>query len=143
MTFIKPGRRSTMITRRSFLTNASAFLLCAPAVVRAANLMPLCGIIFPPEALQFGFASRLYVYTHMRAITQLQNDGLSLHQIAGEFNRQGRWAAHDRSWDVHRVIGVLKQNKQIQIADAYLRAVRALSLPLGADIFANGMASRA
>jgi hypothetical protein len=51
--------------------------------------MPLRGIIFPPEALQFGFASRLYVYTYMRAITQLQNDGLSLHQIVSEFNRQG------------------------------------------------------
>ena len=116
-----------MITRRSLLTTASAILLGAPTIVRAANLMPLRGIIFLPEALQFGFVSRLYVYTHMHAITRLQNDGLSLHQIASEFNRQGRKVANDSSWDVPRVIGVLKQNKQIQSADAYLRAVRALS----------------
>jgi hypothetical protein len=36
-----------MVTRRNFLVRASAALVCAPAVVRAASLMPIRSVIKP------------------------------------------------------------------------------------------------
>lgn len=117
-----------VISRRQFFLDASAAALCAPAVVRCASLMPVRGIAIPPGALHFGFVDRMYVHLHLPKITPMQNEGLSLHQIAGELNRRGPRPMIDRPWDAQFVISVLRRNEQIKRADAYLRATRALLL---------------
>jgi hypothetical protein len=50
MTALTPDHhRGSLITRRSIFIGASASLICAPAIVRGANLMPVRGLILPIE----------------------------------------------------------------------------------------------
>jgi len=106
------------MTRRSFFVTTSA-AFCAPAVLRAANLMPLRGIILPFERNYFGFLDRLWVNLHLPKITQLYNDGFSAHEIASELNRM-RWTAiNGNAWDVQHVLGVARRNQQIQRGDPF------------------------
>ena len=117
-----------MVTRRSFLASASASIVWAPPVVRAANLMQLRGIVLSPAAFHFGYCERLLVHLHLPKITQLQNEGLSLHQIASELDTGGPEPWVDGPWDLQFVIFVLKRNEQIKQADEYLRLRRQFML---------------
>ena len=54
---------SSLITRRSILIGAAASLICAPAIVRAANLMPVRRLPFPFGRQYAGFLERLYFHT--------------------------------------------------------------------------------
>ena len=110
-----------MVTRRNFLASASATIIYAPPVVRAANLMPLRGIVLSPEAFHFGYGERLSVHLHLPKITQLQDEGLSLHEIASKLNRRGPKPWVDGPWDLQFVISILKRDEQIKQADGYLR----------------------
>jgi hypothetical protein len=56
MTFSKRAEPS-IITRRNYLIGASAALMCAPAVVRAGNLMA----IRPVQRNYYGFVDRLWI----------------------------------------------------------------------------------
>jgi hypothetical protein len=47
------------ITRRSILTGAAASLICAPAIVRAASLMPVRSLRLPITPKYAGFCERL------------------------------------------------------------------------------------
>jgi hypothetical protein len=42
------------------LFGVAASLLCGPAVVRAANLMPISRLILPNEVMSAGFCERLF-----------------------------------------------------------------------------------
>ena len=48
-----------LITRRSIFIGAAASLLCAPAIVRATNLMPVRRLPFPFGPQTEGFVERL------------------------------------------------------------------------------------
>ena len=48
-----------LIARRSMIISAAASLLCAPAIVRAASLMPLRGLRVPIGPQYSGFCERL------------------------------------------------------------------------------------
>jgi hypothetical protein len=52
----------SLITRRSIFIGAAASLLCAPAIVRAANLMPVRRLPFPYGPQYAGFVDRLYLH---------------------------------------------------------------------------------
>ncbi len=41
---------ASLLTRRSLIVGASTTLICAPAVVRHASLMPIHGVIVPVAA---------------------------------------------------------------------------------------------
>jgi hypothetical protein len=103
-----------MTIRRDFVFGASAALICAPAIVRAHNLMPLRGIILPTEPCYFGFTDRLYVHWYLPKITELQNAGLSLHEVAAEFSRR---RLNNTTWDGQRVMAVIKRDKLIRRID--------------------------
>jgi hypothetical protein len=60
MTFGKRGEPS-VITRRDCLIGASTALICAPAVVRAGNLMAIRGVIMPVQRNYYGFVDRLWI----------------------------------------------------------------------------------
>jgi hypothetical protein len=48
-----------LITRRSILIGAAASLLCAPAIVRATNLMPVRRLPFPYGPQYAGYCERV------------------------------------------------------------------------------------
>ena len=61
-----------LLTRRSVVIGAAASLICAPAIVRAANLMPVRRLPFPFGPQYAGFVERLYLHaleSHMRDLT--------------------------------------------------------------------------
>ena len=111
----------SMINRRRFLVSGSATVLCAPAVVRVATLMPVRGIVIPTGELHFGFCDRLCVQVHLPRITQLQNEGLSLQQVAGELNERGPKPWINGPWDLQFVTAMLKRDEEIRRVDAYFR----------------------
>jgi hypothetical protein len=60
-----------LITRRSIIGAMAAALLCAPAIVRAANLMPVRRLPFPYGPQYAGFLQRLYFHSlesHLRSL---------------------------------------------------------------------------
>ncbi len=77
---------SPMIVRRELLIGASASLLCAPAIVRTASLMPVRGIIVPVQQNYYGFVYRLWIDSLYRsgklegaALTRAIEQGLLNH----------------------------------------------------------------
>ena len=54
------SQSSPLITRRSLFMGAGALLLCAPAIVRAASLMPVRSLILPTERPRAGFCDRVF-----------------------------------------------------------------------------------
>jgi hypothetical protein len=121
------GRSATkevcMTTRRNFLLGISAALICAPAIVRAQSLMPLRGMVLPAERYCFGFVERLYIHLHLPKITALQTAGLSVHEIAADFNRRGSRTINGASWNSEGVNFVINRDKLIRHEDLVARSV--------------------
>jgi hypothetical protein len=115
-----------MNTRRNFLFGIAPVLIGAPVIVQVQTLMPLRGIVLPSERYYFGFTDRLYVYSHLPKITALQSAGLSVEEIAADFNRHGRWAMNRTAWDAQSVMCVIKRDKFIRREDLLRRAERLL-----------------
>ncbi len=115
-----------MNSRREFFLGALATAICAPSVVRSGILMPLRGIVLPPERYQFGYVQRLYVSQKMAAVRRLQRKGLSLAEIPAELNRCGNRAINGLRWDNQLVANLLKGEAVIQRQDAIIRAERKL-----------------
>jgi len=116
-----------MIVRRRVLIGAAATLVCAPAVVRAASLMPVR--IVPPVAKPqyYGFCERLYVAGHLPIIRRFQNAGFSSQEIAAELNARGWRSINGWAWDAHGVVGVVEEDRRIRESDVMLRAQRLLA----------------
>jgi hypothetical protein len=112
-----------MIARRQFLFGASSALISTLAIVRFTSLMPVRGITYPIDRHYYGFVERLYVHTCLPGITQLQNAGLSAHEIATEFNHRGiTIAMNPRLWDADHVLFVVRKDESIRREDAIRRA---------------------
>ena len=52
-----------LITRRGILGDASAILICAPAIVRVVNLMPVRNLRGPIGPQYAGFVERLFYHS--------------------------------------------------------------------------------
>ena len=52
----------SLITRRRILIGAAVSLICAPAIVRAANIMPVRRLPFPYGPQYAGFVDRLFLH---------------------------------------------------------------------------------
>jgi hypothetical protein len=57
-----PISHPRLISRRSVFIGAAASLMCAPAIVRATNLMPVRRLPFPFGPQYVGFVERLYLH---------------------------------------------------------------------------------
>jgi hypothetical protein len=127
----QPGgeRRSIIVDRRSFV-GALASTLFSPAVVRAASLMQVRGIILPRKWCHYGFVDRLYVGTHVPRIRKLQDAGLTAHEIAAEFNRRNIRAINGTNWDAGHIRGVVRRDERIRAQDTILRQRRMLGLEI-------------
>jgi hypothetical protein len=62
MTAPTPIADHSLKTRRSILIGAAASLLSAPAIVRAASLMPVRRVSFPYGPQYAGFVDRLFLH---------------------------------------------------------------------------------
>ena len=67
------------ITRRSILTGAVASLICAPAIVRVANLMPVRRLPFPFGPQYAGFVERLYLHALESHVRDLKPDQTTIY----------------------------------------------------------------
>jgi hypothetical protein len=64
MTALIPGiDHGSLLTRRSIFIGAAASLLCAPAIVRVANLMPVRRLPFPYGPQYAGYVDRLFLHS--------------------------------------------------------------------------------
>jgi hypothetical protein len=58
----------SQLTRKTILIGAAASLICAPSVVRAASLMPICSVIAPANRIYVGFVDRLRLHCMEQAL---------------------------------------------------------------------------
>jgi hypothetical protein len=73
-----PDRGPT--TRRTIIIGAmAASLLCAPSIVRAANLMPVRRLPFPYGPQYAGFLERLYFHALEAHLRSLRGDQKTTH----------------------------------------------------------------
>jgi hypothetical protein len=96
-----------MVTRRNFLIRASAALVCAPAVVLAASLMPIRSVILP-TGRYYGFVERVFLSAVGPPATELINTGLSAEEAARELNRRRTVNMNDAPWEALQVLGVIR-----------------------------------
>jgi hypothetical protein len=122
--------RSIVVDRRSFLGAVAGTLLFAPAVVRAASLMQVSGIILPHEWCHYGFLQRLYVGSRVPEIRELQDAGMTAHEVAAELNRRNFNALNGTDWDAEHVRGVVQCDDRIRAQDLIIRQRRLLGLEI-------------
>jgi hypothetical protein len=60
---IPDNSQSSLITRRSIFIGATASLICAPAIVRVTNLMPVRRLPFPYGPQYAGYVDRLFLHS--------------------------------------------------------------------------------
>jgi hypothetical protein len=89
-----------VITRRSIFVGAAASLLCAPAIVQAANLMPVRRLPFPFGPQYAGFVERLYLHSLESHVRNLKAD-----QTTTYFN--------------NRVMAVYDARRHVEFAQAH------------------------
>ena len=67
-----------LITRRNILIGAAASLLCAPAIVRVANLMPVRPLPFPYGPQYAGYVDRLFLHSIESSLQDALRRGLTI-----------------------------------------------------------------
>ena len=83
-------------TRRSILVGAAASLICAPAIVRAASLMPVRRVhiaknpISPKKPIYLGFAGALRLHWMKQALKRGWNNRIDGPTFGGISERQAR-----------------------------------------------------
>jgi hypothetical protein len=71
-----PSGINAEITRRRFILAASASVICAPAIVRAASLMPVRAIR-PIGPQYYGWVERVFIHCLTPHLSELSRAGLS------------------------------------------------------------------
>jgi hypothetical protein len=78
MTASIPTPEHTLITRRSIFIGAAASLICAPAIVRVANLMPVRRLPFPYGPQYAGYVDRLFLHSIESSLQDALRRGLTI-----------------------------------------------------------------
>jgi hypothetical protein len=73
----------SLITRRSLFIGAAASLLCAPAIVRAANLMPVRRLPFPFGPQYAGYLERLFLHALEGSLQAATRNGRASVELYG------------------------------------------------------------
>lgn len=82
-----------ILTRRTLLIGAGASLLCAPAVVRAASIMPVRQVIVSSPRPYAGFADRLFFDALDRSLKSGRMTTVRNGKLVTEAEAL-RWVAH-------------------------------------------------
>jgi len=77
------------ITRRRFILAASASVICAPVIVRAASLMPVRAV-GPIGPQYYGWVERTFIHCLTPHLSELSRAGMWPYGIAAELNRRKR-----------------------------------------------------
>jgi hypothetical protein len=91
----KTSEPKHILTRRSLLIGAGASLLCAPAIVRAGNIMPVRKLIVPAPRLHAGFVDRLFYDALDRNLKSGRMTTVRNGRLVTEAEAL-RWVAHAR-----------------------------------------------
>ena len=78
MALIPNNDQNILITRRSVFIGAAASLLCAPANVNIANLMPVRRLPFPNGPRHAGFIERLFLHSIESSLQDALRRGLTI-----------------------------------------------------------------
>ncbi len=105
-----PSHGRTGITRRGLILAASASVICAPAIVRAASLMPVRAI-GPIEPPYWGSVHHWFIDGVTPHLSELHQAGMSAYGIAAELNRRNVGAANGIPWEADSVISATKLMK--------------------------------
>jgi hypothetical protein len=73
----------SLTRRRSILIGVAATLFCAPAIVRAANLMPVRRLPFQFGPQYAGFIERLYFHALERSLQAALRKGAASVEVCG------------------------------------------------------------
>ena len=73
----------SLTTRRSLFIGAAASLLCAPAIVRAANLMPVRRLPFPFGPQYAGYVERLFLHALEGSLQAATRNGRASVELYG------------------------------------------------------------
>jgi hypothetical protein len=73
----------SLITRRSLFIGAAASLLCAPAIVRAANLMPVRRLPFPFGPQYAGYLERIFLHALEGSLQAATREGRASVELYG------------------------------------------------------------
>ena len=90
------------ITRRRFILAASASVICAPAIVRAASLMPVRAV-GPIGPQYYGWVERVFIHNLTPHLSELSRAGMSPYGIAAELNRRQVTAMNGVPWEADSV----------------------------------------
>jgi hypothetical protein len=77
--------RRSRFTRRSFILAASASVICAPPIVRAASLMPVRAV-GPVGPQYYGLCERTFIHGLTPHLSELSRAGASAYGVAAELN---------------------------------------------------------
>jgi hypothetical protein len=84
------------MTRKGILVGAAAFLICAPAIVRAASLMPARQVliatnaIIPKKPIYLGYAGALRLHWMKQALKRRWDEKIDGQTFGGISERQAR-----------------------------------------------------
>jgi len=108
-----PSGINAEITRRRFILAASASVICAPAIVRAASLMPVRAV-GPIEPQYYGWVERTFIHGLTPDLSELSRAGMSPYGIAAELNRRQVTAMNGVPWEADSVISATSLLKILQ-----------------------------
>jgi hypothetical protein len=74
-------------TKRGFVLGACTSLICAPAIVRTASLMPVHAL-GPVAPQHYGWVQRVFIHCVTPDLSELTQAGMSAYGIAAELNRR-------------------------------------------------------
>ena len=104
---------NTGITRRGFILAASASVICAPAIVRAASLMPVRAL-GPIGPQYYGWVERVFIHGLTPHLSELSRAGMSPYGMAAELNRRKVSAVNGVPWEADSVISATNLMKILQ-----------------------------
>jgi hypothetical protein len=100
-------------TRRGCVLRVCTSLICAPAIVRAASLMPVHAL-GPVGPQQYGWVQRVFIHCVTPDLSELTRAGMSAYRIAAELNRRKVSAVNGVPWDVASVISATNLMKILE-----------------------------
>jgi hypothetical protein len=101
------------LSRRRFILAASASVICAPPIVRAASLMPVHAL-GPVGPQHYGGVQRVFLHCVTPDLSELTRAGMSAYRIAAELNRRKVSAVNGVPWDVASVISATNLMKILE-----------------------------